>query len=433
VQAYEKAIQLEQVEERRHQRGGMGTRRKTMRRDERWGKTPWRVEFRPKRRPLPERADFVVVGGGFAGLSAAAYLKKLAPGKNVVVLEAGSLGNGASGRTGGMALEDTAAGKLPRLGKVLAGYRKILRELGVKAELSLPGVWELSHGGRPLDEADKKVRAMRNSPIAWNDSSELRAVRKVRGGTVNPGKVVAELARAAEEAGAQIVEHAEVREMGFDDPLRVHVRLRAGRGSQRKTILAERVLLATNAGALALSGLDRIGEPKLTFALATGPLKRGQIAALGLSSGRPFYTLDLPYLWGRLFERNRIIFGSGLVPAFGESLPKSAGRGKLWSGLEQYDSREGEAGERLRWLENRVRELHPVLKNVRIAHRWGGPILITKDFFPIFRRHRKSNSVLVLGGFSGHGVALAVYLGKWAAEAMLGRRPLPTWTNTRQA
>jgi len=404
-----------------------------MRRDERWGKTPWRVEFRPRRSETPEGADFVVVGGGFAGLSAAAYLKRLAPEKSVVVLEAGSLGNGASGRTGGMALEDTAAGKLPGLGGVLAGYRKILRELGVKAELSLPGVWELSHGGRPLDNADKKVRAMRNSPIAWNDSSELRAVRKVRGGTVNPGKVVAGLARAAEEAGAQIVEHAEVREIEFTDPVRVQVRLRVGRNVQQKRIQAGNVLLATNAGARELSGLERVGEPKLTFALATGPLTRAQIAALGLSSGRPFYTLDLPYLWGRLFAGNRIIFGSGLVPAFDESLPRSAGRGKLWSGLERFNARKGEAAERLRWLEKRVRELHPVLKNVRITHRWGGPILITKDFFPIFRRHRKSNSVLVLGGFSGHGVALAVYLGKWAAEAMLDLRVLPRWTNPRSA
>ena len=404
-----------------------------MRREERWGKTPWKVEFRPKRRALPERADFVVVGGGFAGLSAAAYLKRLAPEKSVVVLEAGALGNGASGQTGGMALEDTAAGKLPGLGRVLAGYKRILRELGVDADLSLPGVWELSHGGRPLDDADQKVGAMRNSPIVWSDSGELRAVRRVRGGTVNPGKVVAGLARAAEEAGAQIVEHAEVREIEFTDPVRVHVRLRVGRNVQQKRIQAGNVLLATNAGARELSGLERVGEPKLTFALATGPLTRAQIAALGLSSGRPFYTLDLPYLWGRLFAGNRIIFGSGLVPAFDESLPRSAGRGKLWSGLERFNARKGEAAERLRWLEKRVRELHPVLKNVRITHRWGGPILITKDFFPIFRRHRKSNSVLVLGGFSGHGVALAVYLGKWAAEAMLDLRVLPRWTNPRSA
>jgi len=34
---------------------------------------------------------------------------------------------------------------------------------------------------------------------------------------------------------------------------------------------------------------------------------------------------------------------------------------------------------------------------------------------------------MVLGGYCGHGVALSVYLGKWAAEALLGRRALPSW------
>jgi glycine/D-amino acid oxidase-like deaminating enzyme len=35
--------------------------------------------------------------------------------------------------------------------------------------------------------------------------------------------------------------------------------------------------------------------------------------------------------------------------------------------------------------------------------------------------------MMVLAGYNGHGVALSVYLGKWAAEALLGRRPLPPW------
>src|SRR5215813_5178766 len=93
-----------------------------------WGRAPWTVSFRPKRKRLPSHADFVVVGAGFAGLSAAASLARLAPQKSVVVLEAGSLGSGASGHTGGMALAETAAGKLPGLGDVLGGYKKILRE-----------------------------------------------------------------------------------------------------------------------------------------------------------------------------------------------------------------------------------------------------------------------------------------------------------------
>jgi glycine/D-amino acid oxidase-like deaminating enzyme len=47
---------------------------------------------------------------------------------------------------------------------------------------------------------------------------------------------------------------------------------------------------------------------------------------------------------------------------------------------------------------------------------------------PIFRRHARSPRALVLGAYSGHGVALSVYLGRWAAEVLLGRRELPRWS-----
>src|SRR5580704_7116767 len=104
-----------------------------------WGAPPWTVDFRPAKRPLPDQVDFAIIGAGFSGLSAAAWLARLAPGKSVLVLESESIGNGASGRTGGMALSETAAGPLPGLGDVLAGYKKILRTLHVGSRLTLTG------------------------------------------------------------------------------------------------------------------------------------------------------------------------------------------------------------------------------------------------------------------------------------------------------
>ena len=50
------------------------------------------------------RADVVIVGAGFTGLSTAYHLSSRYPDRKVVVLEAKRVGNGASGRNGGMAL-----------------------------------------------------------------------------------------------------------------------------------------------------------------------------------------------------------------------------------------------------------------------------------------------------------------------------------------
>lgn len=395
-----------------------------------WGTPPWKVDFRPSAHALPEHVDVAVVGGGFTGLSAAAWLRKLAPDRSVAVLESSSLGEGASGRTGGLVLADTAAGPLPGLGDVLAGYQEMLRALGVKAGLELPGVFEIGRSGLA---AARSGPAGNDSPIHWSDSGELKVVREVPGGAVDPGRTVGGLGRAAEKLGAQIFENTLVEGMEFTRPLRLFIRRKIRGRVQRKEIRADQVLLATNALSLELLDLRAAAQAKLTLALATAPLPAAQLEAIGLSSRRPFYTVDLPYLWGRLLESNGIVFGAGLVPApssiaslFGDS-SRNRKRKVDTPNLYRFHVQKGEAAESFQWLEARVHHLHPALKSVRITDRWAGPILFTEGMRPIFQRHPRSKNAMILAGYNGHGVALSVYLGKWAAETLLGQRSLPHW------
>jgi glycine/D-amino acid oxidase-like deaminating enzyme len=166
---------------------------------------------------------------------------------------------------------------------------------------------------------------------------------------------------------------------------------------------------------LELSGLAGRAEPKFTLALATEPLTLAQLEVIGLGAGKPFYTVDLPYLWGRLLPNGGVVFGAGLVDV------------ENWRELAAIDVDSGRAAELVARLERRVRGLDPVLKSVGFAHCWGGPILIAEDWSPVFTRHSQSDRVIVLGAYAGQGVALSVYLGRWAAEAMLGLRQLPNW------
>jgi glycine/D-amino acid oxidase-like deaminating enzyme len=361
-----------------------------------WGNPPWQIDFQAPKRPLPAEVDFAIVGGGFTGLSAACHLRQLQPQKSTMVFEADCVGAGSSGHTGGMALAESAAGDLAGLGDVLKGFTEIQRELEVDCDLSLPGVWEVGRQG-----------IKQESVISWNDSGKLGVVNSVPGGSVDPGKLISGLARATERRGAAVFENSRVEKLLYREPLQLEV---AG-----KRIRAGQVLIATNAESLELSDLSGGAEPKFTLALATEELSEGRLEELGLSSRRPFYTVDLPYLWGRTLGRTQWIFGSGLVHL------------NHWSELHQLNISGGEAGGLMRLLEARVRGLHPALANVGFTNRWGGPILIADEMKPVFRRHLKSDSVIILGGYSGHGVAQSVYLGRWAAEVLVGRRKLPAW------
>jgi len=372
------------------------TRQRSRAAKKRWGKSPWTIDFHPSSPALPEEVDFAVIGGGFTGLAAAAWLRHLAPDKTVSVFEAEQIGAGASGNTGGMVLSETSAGDLPGLGDVLGGFGQTIAELGVNCDFDIRGAWEIGRrGARP------------DSPISWSDSGTLRVVAEVGGGTVDAGKLISQLARTADRLGAQIHEDTQVDEIAFQDRLC----LKLG----TKQIRAENALIATNALSLELNGLVGRAEPKFTLAVATEPLTRAQLKDIGLGSGRSFYTVDLPYLWGRTLPNGGIIFGGGLIGV------------ENWRELYEIDIDSGEAAELIARLERRVRGLHPALKSVGFTHRWGGPILIAEDWSPVFTHHPQSDRAIVLGAYAGQGVALSVYLGRWAAEAMLGQRQLPNW------
>jgi len=371
-----------------------------------WGTPPWQIDFtaRPQGSPLPDVLDFTVIGGGFTGLAAAAWLRKIAPEKSVAVFEAGTIGAGASGRTGGMALAESAAGDLPGLGDVLAGFSGILDDLGVECDRQLNGAWEVG-----------REKGVVNSAISWNDSGTVRVTKEIPGGTIDPGKLVGGLGRAAERLGARILENHPVANIRWSDVPEIEL---AADAPGTKKISARQIVFATNALSLGLSGLEQGSHPRLTLAVATEPVSEETLEKIGLAQRKPFYTTDLPYLWGRVRRDNSIIFGAGLVQS-----PDS-------NDLDGVDVSAAEPSRIFAALEERVHRLHPALEPVGFTHRWGGPIMFRDSWRPVFTWHPravKKKNAIVIGAFAGHGVALSSYLGRWAAEALLQSRSLPKW------
>jgi glycine/D-amino acid oxidase-like deaminating enzyme len=134
----------------------------------------------------------------------------------------------------------------------------------------------------------------------------------------------------------------------------------------------------------------------------------------------PFYTTDLPYLWGRVVADGRLILGAGLVhPADGD--------------VRSLTLADTPVREALCRLESRVRGLHPALARTEITARWGGPIAFRRGAVPIVSRLPESPPVIVCAAYAGHGIALGVRVGQLLADAIADGTPLPAWGEMRPA
>ena len=362
-----------------------------------WGEPVWSFPVPVTPVPLtPDmRVDVAIVGAGFTGLATAFYVLHCRPDLHLAVFESQQVGAGASGRTGGLVLEDTAVGPLPGVEDCIATLHDLVTTQNLQCDLQLGYCWEIGRqGADPL------------SPIQWDDQGTLQVVNVKPGGAFDPRKFLSGLAAIVERAGGQIFEHAPV--TGLDVTQDGDVRLDVA-GNR---VHAARVVFATNAFSLPLLGLQGRAGGVHTIAVATEPLADAVFDAIGWSTRTPFYTLDLPYLWGRVTADGRMVMGGGLT------------------GREDVLTARADAPEAVQLfdrLERRIHGLNPALRHVRITHRWIGPIGFTIDNRPLITSYDEQQRVLIATGYRGHGVALSVRVGKLLAEVLTGQGCLPAW------
>jgi gamma-glutamylputrescine oxidase len=359
-----------------------------------WGKPLWQSRgLAGLAKPMPRVIDIAIVGGGLTGMSAAFHLARA--GLRVVVFEAANIGDGASGRTGGIVLEGTATGIRPGAENCVPSLARLVEELGIDCDLHLPGCWEIEHqlgsGG---------------SALPWTDEGHpIRIARTVTGGSVEPRALLFGLAEAAQRSGAAIRENTAVRKISSHS---LTIEVKDG------VIAAARIVVAVNAWVTALlPGLPQI-HSALTYACATEPLPDSILRELGLGEHIPFYTADRPYLWGRVARRGEIVFGAGLQ----YGTPRE---------LEQIGVDDGSSQVILQGLSRRVRRLNSALARVRIQSEWAGPIGFTDQAVPLIGTYPPNPAILVAAAYAGHGVAFSVHAGTLIADAILHDAALPEW------
>jgi gamma-glutamylputrescine oxidase len=358
------------------------------------------------------RADVVVVGGGIAGCSTALHLAKR--GYRVVLLEARSVGYGASGRSGGQTIFGLAASQKTLAAEVGRDDARRLFDLSVEAleltqsliaENAIDCDYHANHvhvavKPRHLRELDdwarelheeydyRSVRLLNRDELSAHVRSEryLGGLIDPRSGHLHPLKFTRGVARAAETAGAEIFENSQV--LRYEDGPEVTVHTTHG------SVRCAQLVLCGNAyiGAVAPSLARRILGVG-TYIIATEPLGEERVRAL-LPSNAAVADINWILDYFRRSADHRLLFG-GRVSYSAVQPPRLAES-----------------------MRRRMLRIFPSLADVRVAYAWGGYLDITMNRAPDFGR--LAPNVFYCQGFSGHGMALAGLAGKLVAETVAG-------------
>jgi gamma-glutamylputrescine oxidase len=357
-------------------------------------------------------ADVAIIGGGYTGLSAALHLAEA--GRNVVLVEANSVGWGASGRNGGQLhsgqrrdqdwleakLGRDEARRFWRLGEEAKALT-----LGLIARHRIDCDWRLGlievvHKPRLAAGEKAYVAKLQDDygyqAVEWIDREALSArigTERYYGGRVDHGaghldplKFARGLARAAAGAGARIFEGTRA------------TALTRGRGwtlaTEKGSVTAGAVILAGNGY---LDGIDAETEahvmPIDNYILATVPIGAGQRGGL-IPGGEAVSDTRFVVYYFRPSADGRLIFGGG----------------------ESYARRE--RTDAAAFVTRHLLNIYPQLKGTRVDYAWGGRLAITMRRLPYIRE--VTPGVYAAAGYSGQGVALAPFAGRIIADAICG-------------
>jgi glycine/D-amino acid oxidase-like deaminating enzyme len=247
--------------------------------------------------------------------------------------------------------------------------------------------------------------------IRWLDRDAARAkvnselylggMWEPRLGLMNPAKLVREEKRLALQRGARVFEHSPVVEIGRN----------AGGAGPRFSLTtpegivrAEKLVFATNAYSHLIPELRRKQVPAWTYMIATEPLSAPHFAELRWQERNGVEDARNLIHYYRITPDDRLVIGGGPVGlSYGENMDLDSSQA-AWAHLQSH-----------------VRLLFPVLRDVKVTHRWGGPFSVTMDLTPSLGYVGDQCAVYSLGCI-GHGVSMTHQNAHTLTDLLLERK-----------
>jgi len=363
---------------------------------------------------LPAKAELLIVGAGYTGLSAAIAASDA--GVKVVVVDADVPGHGASTRNGGMFgahprlgfnqlskifNHETAAGIFNEAQAAFDFSSGLIYDEDIACQFDRCGriqlAWTKSHAVRQRRQVTDLQRVSNMNvefverdelPTEINSPCYFGAIRFPDHASLHPRQFHDGLLRAVLQRNVQVIQHCPIEHIK-----KVDSEFIATSNSGRQ-LRAEKVVMATNGYTQGkFEWFARRVFPLPSFLIATEPLSSNLLQSLAPGK-RMMVETRARYSYFRISpDGTRIIYGgrASMTPISPELAAKR--------------------------LRQTMCEVWPQLSGVKLTHSWSGN---TGYSFTHMPQVGNQGGIHFSMGYSGSGVALAPYLGAKAAYCAIG-------------